>query len=160
MKDLRFKWDLRFRWDSDPILQHIMNRPREWHQRPVTMQPGQDTPSMSADMDVPPFWPLFQSRDWTRSFWGTFPHPPTPKTIFWGTKTTNPYRIRSFLVLWIPPWTEISKITFVSNSLTSFLVEESLCNFAQGMVTIQSYSMQFSPPCNDSSKKLEVRNSV
>ena len=43
------------------------------------------------------FDPLFwHSGDWTRSFGGTFSHPLTPKRSFGGTKTTNPYRIRSF----------------------------------------------------------------
>ena len=45
--------------------------------------PGEGTPSMLGDMDVPPFWPPFwHSGDWTRSFWGTFSHPPTPKLSF------------------------------------------------------------------------------
>ena len=42
---------------------------------------------------TPFFW---HSGDWTRSFWGTFSHPLTPKRSFGGAKTTNPYRIRSF----------------------------------------------------------------
>ena len=43
------------------------------------------------------FDPLFwHSGDWTRSFWGTFSHPLTPKRSFGSVKTTNPYRIRSF----------------------------------------------------------------
>ena len=43
------------------------------------------TPSMLGfgDMDVLPFWPPFwHSGDLTRSFWGTFSHPPTWKLSF------------------------------------------------------------------------------
>ena len=43
------------------------------------------------------FDPLFwHSKDWTRSFWGIFLSSTNTKTIFWGIKTTNSYRIRSF----------------------------------------------------------------
>ena len=49
------------------------------------------------DMDVPPFWPSFLT------FWGLdsiflgyFFSSTNTKTIFWGIKTTNSYRIRSF----------------------------------------------------------------
>ena len=45
--------------------------------RPSTDLGGRDT-------YVPPFWPLFwPSEEWTRSFWGTFSHPPVPKRSFW-----------------------------------------------------------------------------
>ena len=60
----------------------------------VTWSPGEGTPSMLGDMYVPPFWsPFWHSGDWTR---GTFFSSTNTKTIFWGTKTTNPYIIRSF----------------------------------------------------------------
>ena len=59
--------------------------------------PGEGTPSMLGDMDVPPFWPPFLT------FWGLnliflgyFFSSTNTKTIFWGIKTTNSYRIRSF----------------------------------------------------------------
>ena len=43
------------------------------------------------------FDPLFwHSGDWTRSFGGTFSHPPTPKLSFGGIRTTNSYKIQSF----------------------------------------------------------------
>ena len=41
------------------------------------------TPSMLSDMDVSPFWPPFwHSGNSTRSFWGSFSHPPIPKWSF------------------------------------------------------------------------------
>ena len=43
------------------------------------------------------FDPLFwHSEDWNRSFGGIFFSSTNTKTIFWGIKTTNSYRIRSF----------------------------------------------------------------
>ena len=59
--------------------------------------PGEGTPSMLGDMDVPPFWPSFLTFWGLNSiFWGYFFSSTNTKTIFWGIKTTNSYRIRSF----------------------------------------------------------------
>ena len=45
--------------------------------------PGEGTPSMLGDMDVPPFWPPFLTFWGLNSiFWGIFSHPPTPKRSF------------------------------------------------------------------------------
>ena len=61
------------------------------------MSPGEGTPSILGDMDVPPFWPPFLTFWGLNSiFLGTFSHPLTPKRSFGSVKTTNPYRIRSF----------------------------------------------------------------
>ena len=59
--------------------------------------PGEGTPSMLGDMDVPPFWPPFLTFWGLNSiFLGYFFSSTNTKTIFWGIKTTNSYRIRSF----------------------------------------------------------------
>ena len=61
------------------------------------MGPGEGTPSMLGDMDVPPFWPPFLTFWGLNSiFLGYFFSSTNTKTIFWGIKTTNSYRIRSF----------------------------------------------------------------
>ena len=45
--------------------------------------PGEGTPSMLGDMDVPPFWPPFLTFWGLNSiFLGYFSHPPTPKRSF------------------------------------------------------------------------------
>ena len=61
------------------------------------LDPREGTPSMSGDMDVPPFWPPFLT------FWGLnsiflvyFFSSTNTKTIFCGIKTTNSYIIRYF----------------------------------------------------------------
>ena len=52
---------------------------------------------MLGDMDVPPFWPPFLTFWRLNSiFLGYFFSSTNTKTIFWGIKTTNSYRIRSF----------------------------------------------------------------
>ena len=59
--------------------------------------PGEGTPSMLGDMDVPPFWPPFLTFWRLNSiFLGYFFSSTNTKTIFWGIKTTNSHRIRSF----------------------------------------------------------------
>ena len=58
---------------------------------------GEGTPSMLGDMDVPPFWPPFLTFWGLNSiFWGYFFSSTNTKMIFWGIKTTNSYRFRSF----------------------------------------------------------------
>ena len=64
---------------------------------PPIKQPGEGTPSILGDMDVPPFWPPFLTFwEFNKIFLGYFFLSKDTKTIFWGTKTINPYRIRSF----------------------------------------------------------------
>ena len=59
--------------------------------------PGEGTPSMLGDMDVPPFWPPFLTFWGLNSiFLGYFFSSTNTKPIFWGIQTTNSYRIRSF----------------------------------------------------------------
>ena len=59
--------------------------------------PGEGTPSMLGDMDVPPFWPPFLTfRGLNSIFLGYFLSSTNTKTIFCGIKTTNSHRIRSF----------------------------------------------------------------
>ena len=64
---------------------------------PLGLKPGEGTPSMLGDMDVPPFWPHFLTFWGLNSiFMGYFFSSTNTKTIFWGIKTTNSHRIRSF----------------------------------------------------------------
>ena len=59
--------------------------------------PGEGTPSVLGDMDVPPFWPPFLTFWGLNSiFLGYFFSSTNTKTIFWGIKTTNSHRIWSF----------------------------------------------------------------
>ena len=59
--------------------------------------PGEGTPSMLGDMDVPPFWPPFLTFWGLNSiFWGYFFSSTNTKTIFWGIRITISYKIRSF----------------------------------------------------------------
>ena len=59
--------------------------------------PGEGTPSMLGDMDVPLFWPPFLTFWGLNSiFLGYFFSSTNTKTIFRGIKTTNSHIIRSF----------------------------------------------------------------
>ena len=63
----------------------------------VLLCPGEGTPSMLGDMDVPPFWPPFLTFWRLNSIFLVYFFSSTnTKTIFRGIKTTNLYRIRSF----------------------------------------------------------------
>ena len=59
--------------------------------------PGEGTPSMLGDMDVPPFWPPFLTFWGLNSiFLGYFFSSTNTTTTFWGIRNTNSYKIRSF----------------------------------------------------------------
>ena len=64
---------------------------------PIKSVPGEGTPSLLGDMDVPPFWPPFLTFWGLNSiFLGYFFSSTNSKAIFWGTKTINFYTNRSF----------------------------------------------------------------
>ena len=59
--------------------------------------PRGGTPYVMGDTYVPRFWPpFFTLAGWSTIFLGYFFSSTNTKTIFWGIKTTNSYRIRSF----------------------------------------------------------------
>ena len=61
------------------------------------MTPGGGTPYVMGDTYVPRFWPPFFTLAGSSTiFLGYFFSSTNTKTIFWGIKTTNSYRIRSF----------------------------------------------------------------
>ena len=63
----------------------------------LPVQPGEGTPSMLGDMDVPPFWsPFLTFWGLNTIFLGYFFSSINSKAIFWGTKTTNFCKNRSF----------------------------------------------------------------
>ena len=60
-------------------------------------RPGGGTPYVMGDTYVPRFWPPFFTLAGSSTiFLGYFFSSTNTKTIFWGIKTTNSYRIRSF----------------------------------------------------------------
>ena len=65
--------------------------------------PGEGTPTMLGDMDVPPFWPPFLTFWGLNSiFLGYFFSSTNTTTIFWGIRNTNSYKIPFFpRSLWV-----------------------------------------------------------
>ena len=62
-----------------------------------SLNPGGGTPYVMGDTYVPRFWPpFFTLAGLSTIFLGYFFSSTNTKTIFWGIKTTNFYRIRSF----------------------------------------------------------------
>ena len=62
-----------------------------------SLYPGGGTPYVMGDTYVPRFWPPFFTLAGSSTiFLGYFFSSTNTKTIFWGIKTTNSYRIRSF----------------------------------------------------------------
>ena len=57
--------------------------------------PGEGTPSMLGDMDVPTFWPFFDILGIEHDLFGVLLLIHQHQNDILGTKTTNPYRIRS-----------------------------------------------------------------
>ena len=63
----------------------------------IGTSPGGGTPYVMGDTYVPRFWPPFFTLAGSSTiFLGYFFSSTNTKTIFWGIKTTNSYRIRSF----------------------------------------------------------------
>ena len=92
-----YTFDTNIRWNEIAIYSVRFDVKSTWFDSLLCHFALLCTPSMLGDMDVPPFWPPFLTFWGLNSiFWGYFFSSANTKTIFWGIKTTNSYRIPSF----------------------------------------------------------------
>ena len=107
-----YAWRVNSLWPSDAIRQHrswsTLVQVMAWCRQakpmltyrkygPVTFIPRGGTPYVMGDTYVPRFWPPFFTLAGSSTiFLGYFFSSTNSKAIFWGTKTTNFYKNRSF----------------------------------------------------------------